>query len=74
MSWKLIIERTENGYILTTPENGEEPEKKIVIQQDEEDELKAHELLLWEVLEYFGVYGSKHDPERLRIIREKNNE
>ena len=72
MSWKLIIERTDNGYILIIPENEEEPERKLVIE-DAQDLLKAHENLLWEVMEYFAFGGSKHDKERIRIIREKGD-
>lgn len=74
MKWRLEIERADNGYILTgTSYEQEEPvEFEFVIQDDETDELKSHEELLWEVMDYFNFQGSEHDTERLTITREKN--
>lgn len=69
MSYKLVIEKADNGYALF---DGEENKLLAVIEDDYKDELKSAEELLWEVLNYFGVFGSKHDPERIRIVREKN--
>ena len=74
MIWKLEISRGENGYKCRYDEEIEDGEviyREEYIQDDEGDELKSGEELLWYVLEYFGLGGSKHDPERLRIIREK---
>ena len=73
MDYKLIINKVENGYILSYEDELNDETKivrKIVIQEDESDELKAHEEMLWQVIEYFGFYGSKHDKERIRVIRE----
>lgn len=72
MSYKLIIEKTTNGYILTEPKDEETDERKIIIEDNDKDELESAEKLLWKVLNYFDFYGSKHDSERIRIIREKN--
>lgn len=58
--WLLKIERVQNGYHLKGSETD------IVIDEDD-GELKAMESVLWEVLEYFNMQGSKHDPERIRI-------
>jgi hypothetical protein len=63
--WFLRISKVSNGYILTSTDMQE------VIEDDDKDELKSGEELLWKVMEYFNFYGSKHDPERLRVIREK---
>lgn len=71
--WKLTIIRGSNGYIIEGT-NGEDSSYKLVIQEDDKDELKAHEELLWEIMEYFAFLGSKHDSERLRIVRERKEE
>jgi len=67
--WSLKIVRIDNGYKLTG--NGEII-KEMVIEDSDTDELKGHEQLLWQIMEYFNFGGSKHDPERLRIVRQKN--
>lgn len=69
--WTIQIEKTQTGYILDTPEPTDELGKRWVREEDEEDKLKAIEAVLWDVLNYFGHYGSKHDAERIRIVREK---
>ena len=75
--WKLNITRTDNGYLLEfidTNDDGEPISKKHVIQDNEQNELKSHRELLWEVVEFFNFQGSKHDKERIRIVIEKQNE
>ena len=69
MTWKLTITREQNGYTLAGNFDADGKPFKFIIQDDEEDELKSHEELLWETMNYFAFYGSKHS-ERLRIIRE----
>jgi hypothetical protein len=70
--WRITIEKVESGYILDVPEPDDELGKKWVREEDGEDELKAIEAVLWDVLGYFGHSGSKHDAERIRIVREKH--
>lgn len=57
---KLQIEHTINGYIL------QDSEGKKVFEEDE-NELKALQYLLYSVCESLGYFGSKHDAERLFI-------
>ena len=66
--WSLTITRTDNGYYLEGSDG-----EKISIEEDE-DALKEHEELLWQVMEFFNFQGSKHDPERLRIVRQKKDD
>jgi len=66
--WRLTITKVDNGFYLV--KSNDDP--SCVIQANENDNLKAYEELCWEVLEYFGYSGSKHDPERLFVRREKN--
>lgn len=63
--WSLKIIRAENGYVLEDSEG-----TRIVIEEDDNDELYEHVQLLFEVQEYFNFQGSKHDKERIRVIRE----
>lgn len=70
MNWELVIKREINGYILQgTGEEGN-PETRV-IEDSPQDNLKSHENLLWEIMNYFNFGGSKHDKERIRIKREK---
>jgi len=68
----LEIIRAGNGYTLRFPNDMGDGFCLDVIEDDESDELKSDEELLWHVMEYFGIGGSKHDPERLRIVREND--
>ena len=72
--WKLEIERVSNGYNLRGKFGDSDIVLTMVIEDGDMDELYAPERLLWEVLDYFNVGGSKHDTERLRVVREKNGE
>lgn len=69
--YKLIIYREDNGYILSGKDFNTDSLYKIVIEDDDKDVLKSHESLLWEIMDYFCLGGSKHDEERLRVTREK---
>lgn len=63
--WFIIIWRLDNGYLIRGNDTS------FVIEDDEKDGLKSHEKLLWEVMDYFNFGGTKHDPQRLRIVRKK---
>lgn len=72
MSYTVKVTRGQNGYKLEwRDEEGPEGRKEDYIQDDDYDELKSGIELLWWIMEFFGLLGSKHDPERIRIIREK---
>jgi hypothetical protein len=73
MSWNCKIERADNGYLISFLD---EYNSKIfhVIEEDDNDVLKEHEELHWWIMDYFGHLGSKHDKERLRIVREKRKD
>ncbi len=72
--YDLHITRGGNGYRLNWTEETEDGEVKEeeYIEDDEGDDLKSGEALLWYVMSHFGFGGSKHDPERLRVVREKH--
>jgi len=72
--WKLSISRVTNGYIIEAVSDIDELSVKDVIEDDKKDELASHENLLWAIMDYFNFGGSKHDSERLRIIRNRKGE
>ena len=74
MSYKLEITRGDNGYKLRCRDEADDGQKiwrEEYIQDDEGDGLKSGEELLWWIMDYFSFSGSKHDPERIRVVREK---
>jgi hypothetical protein len=65
----------DNGFKLSWWEESEDDafggsNHEEYIQDSDYDELKSTQELLWWILEWTGHTGSKHDPERLRIVRE----
>lgn len=70
---KLIVEASQNGYILTGKFNDSDLISKVVIEEkDGEDaELTAMRDLLCAIKEYFDVYYSKHNEKNLMIEIEK---
>lgn len=72
LTFNLTITRESNGYVLDGA-YGLGSRGRTVIEDDEMDGLKSHEHLLLEVMEYFGFQGSRHDKERIKIIREKGD-
>jgi hypothetical protein len=76
--WYLKITRVSDGYLLeyrndeySYDENPDvSPLIQAVVADDEGDELKGGEELLWRVINHFGLEGGRHDKERLRITRE----
>jgi len=69
--WSLTITREFNGYTLKGQSEEGAP-ITFVIEDDPKDELKSHENLLWEIMDYFTFGGSKHDKEQIQIERRKN--
>jgi len=73
--WSLTIQRLDNGYLLTSPDcEGLGPSEWVVEDGPDGNEfinLSSGEALLWEVMDYFNFGGSKHDAERIRIVREE---
>jgi len=73
--WSAKIIRTSNGYVVSTPSDKEDCETdEFVLEENDGDPLRVHEELLWELMDYFHFGGSKHDKERIRVIREKGED
>lgn len=63
------ITRVHNGFVCQF-KNEDDIIQAEVISDEEDDSLKGGELLLWWIIDYFGIDGSRHDAERLTITRE----
>ena len=83
---KLLIEKADNGFILTyTTEFDEEVTKSVSVIEEKSflgakdnsrTECDLYESLLWGVLGAFGHYGSKHDQYRLtaKVVKQFNDD
>ena len=72
--WSLEIERVDNGYLLTaSDQEGDGPSTRVIEDGDWCGlvNLTSGEALLWEVMDFFNFGGSKHDKQRIRIVREE---
>jgi hypothetical protein len=67
--WSLTITKVVNGFIVDGLNDYGKPDSSV-IEEDDVDEFKAGEELLWFIMEYFNFQGSKHGAPRLRITRE----
>ena len=75
--FRLVIEASQNGYILTGKFAENDMTSKVVIEESENKEdadLEAMQNLLFTVKEYFGMYYSKHNKKNLVIEIEDNKQ
>jgi len=80
-AWCLLIESANNGFILHCAEvdaEGIPYYRKQVIEDkgDEYSNLKTAQQLLWDIMDYFSIYSSKHNKYNLKpmIVDERNIE
>ena len=67
---RLTIERVSNGFLV----RNEEDLSVTVFQEPDDDYFSIVEAghgMLWEIIDFFGLYGSKHDAKRLAVRIEK---
>ena len=62
----ITVESTENGYILRSDDRSYVVQEREVVEGN--FDLRALQELLYMVMEEFGYFGSKHDPERLVVV------
>ena len=74
--WKLSIEQAENGFLLEGDFKKDGSISKMVFEEDEDKfgGINALQKVLWEVIEYFRLVGSKYDKKRLEVIINEQNE
>ena len=79
MDWEITIKKADNGFVLSYPvelreDSQQSVTRHIAIEDPEDgDETITTQKLLWEIMEYFGRYGSKHDAVRVRVIRQNQD-
>jgi len=66
------ITRVHNGYVCRYPSSNDVREffETEVFSDDDADELASGEALLWMIIDFFSIGGSRYDAARLRIARE----
>jgi len=77
MKWFAKINSVDNGFIVDYFDG--ETKKKVVYQLKTEEDLstptetdKSHIVdMLWDLIEFFGEQGSKHDKKRINITYEE---
>ena len=78
--YAVTIIRTMNGFIIRHYEEIEPNRyRKVETVVEEKDSVEGNDCeaiqhMLYEVLDYFGLSGSKHDKERVRIEIEKQGD
>jgi hypothetical protein len=70
-AWEITIKSEPDCYILNG--NVEGTKRTWVIEENEKDILEMHERLLHEVIEFFGIQGSRYDKERITVVRKRGD-
>ncbi|MBE3040283.1 MAG: hypothetical protein IMZ62_15915 [Chloroflexi bacterium] len=76
--WEMTIEKVDNGYLLEFPDVYEEDmagevdaprTRREVIAEDDGrwGHLEAGLMLIFRIMEFFDLTGSKHDERRLQV-------
>jgi hypothetical protein len=68
----LCIREVENGYITERKEDDKAGRSELVesvfqVHEEDPDSLTAFQEMLYEIILYFRMIGSKHDSRRLRV-------
>jgi hypothetical protein len=76
----VLIERKDNGWVITSPSDGEYARVRSEVYEDDDethlDHLKSLQLLLLNVMDALGEYNNKHEEHRLeiRVINQEGKE
>jgi len=81
MKWECNIKKVENGFILTRldqedmEDNVENKDYVFEYKEDldgEDNDLEAVQRMLYELLEYFAIFYSKHNKKNIKVEIENN--
>ncbi len=61
--WGVEIVRIDNGFLIKDNEG-----KITVVEDKDDDEYLAGEKLLWEIINFFNLEGSRYDKKRLSVV------
>ena len=70
-AWELNIRSEPSCYVLRGNIDG--VNQTWTIEEDENDDLKMQERLLWEVIDFFNMRGTRYDKERITIVRKRGD-
>lgn len=74
--YKMTIEKVDNGYLLEFPDPYDDDDeadvprtRREVIAEDDGrwGHLEAGQMLIFRIMEFFDLTGSKHDERRLQV-------
>lgn len=71
--YKMTIERVDNGFLLEFPDVYEDDDaprtRREVIAEDDGrwGNIEAGQMLIYRIMEFFDLTGSKHDERRLQV-------
>lgn len=76
---EITIKSANNGYVLSYYDEEIKETRHIAVEDVGKDsdcltEARLTRKLLWEIMECFGIYTSKHAEEQLRILVVDKNE
>ena len=64
---KFEIRRVQNGAVLRVESEGEDSDKEIVYQAQEDDEIEAFADFLRHLVDHYGPTTSRYSPKRISI-------
>lgn len=75
MKWEAKIKKVNNGFVMTF-NNGEGIQEEVYKEKDPNDETNRDHVIdmLYDILEVFSEWGSKHDKRRIKIGYTKGDE
>jgi hypothetical protein len=74
--YKMTIEKVDNGYLLEFPDTYDDDDeadvprtRREVIAEDDGrwGNIEAGQVLIYRIMEFFDMTGSKHDERRLQV-------
>lgn len=70
---KLTIERVNNGFLIRNEED-----RSVSVFEDKENadfpDRESGYYMLWEIIEFFCLRGTKHDSKRLSVVFDEPEE
>ena len=82
-SWWLLIEKVDGGFVLSGTPESEFPRRTLVAvdkteiedpTNESEEEARLAHSLAYEVINYFGLHGSKHNKYRVHVSVTKRDD
>ena len=73
--WSINITKADNGFVLEYYCEETETNRQIAVEDPADgDETITTQKMLWEIMEHFSLFGSKHDKVRVKVVRRDNAE